>query len=55
MWKVTLEEGYNKLDFNFEKFGGATNFIHEALRNNKNLKVVITLVPKIMAVEEGEE
>lgn len=56
MWKVKLEDtGYNKLVFNFEKFGGATNFIHEALRTNKNLKVTITLENENKAVEEGEE
>ena len=56
MWKVILkDEGYNTLEFNFNKFGGATNFIHEALRTNKNVKVIITLENENKAVEEGEE
>ena len=55
MWKVRLKEGYNELCFYFEKFGGATNFIHEALRNNKNLTVTLTVKNENKAVEEGEE
>ena len=54
MWKVTLKDaGYNSIDFYFEKYGRATNFIHEALRSNKSLKVILTL--ENAPVEEGEE
>ena len=52
MWKVTLKDtGYNVINFKFEKFGGATNFIHEALRTNRNLKVIITLEDENKVVE----
>ena len=56
MWKVTLKDGgYNTIEFNFEDYNEATEFIYEALGANKNIQAIVTLVPKNMLVEAGEE
>ena len=56
MWKVRLKDnGYNNIEFNFEKFYEASTFICNALEANKNIQAIVTLEGENKAVEEGEE
>lgn len=54
MWKVKLQQGYEKMDFVFDDFGDATNFIAIALSNSTNTTAKIYSVDKTEAGEENE-
>ena len=56
MWNVRLEDAkYNKINFTFECFGEAGDFVFQALSANKDIEASISIIDTNKAVEEGEE
>ena len=52
MWKVSLNNYLQTLEFEFEEYVDATDFILAALKANKTMRATISFEDE---VEEGEE
>lgn len=59
MWNVRLEDAkFNRINFTFECFGEAGDFVFQALSANKDIEASISIIDTnklVEAVEEGEE
>ena len=56
MWNVKLEdEKYNRINFTFECFGEAGDFVFKALTANKDIEASISIIDINKEMEEGEE
>ena len=55
MWKVKLENDYNRIKFRFECFNEASDFAYKALSTNKNIEVSISIEDVNDEVKGDEE